>query len=211
MARLCERPTCKREGTVVYGFDAVRLEVWFESPKVDQGSRVRYGLLCKEHADRMTVPLGWHLDDRRQRVQQLFRGLSGGAVDDESGERVHRKPRQRSGSRADATGSMVRPSDETLSLFTLDEPAVDVQPLVEREPVVVMEAEPEPEPEPIRPSLVLLDPSEPIVVIDASEPVERTDDDLYGDPYEAQYSDYDEYDGMDADPATGEFSREEGF
>lgn len=199
MARLCERPTCKREGTVVYGFDAVRLEVWFESPQADQGSRVRYGVLCKEHADRMTVPLGWHLDDRRQRVQQLFRGIPGGALDDESGERVHRRQRQRTSTRSDATAPMVRPSDETLSLFDLDE-SVPVAPMVEPEPVVVMEPEPEAEP------VIVLDPSEPVVIIDASEPIERTDDDLYSD-----YSEYNEYDGMDPDLDEDRLLRDEGF
>lgn len=176
MARLCERPTCKREGTVVYGFDAVRLEVWFESPQADQGSRVRYGVLCKEHADRMTVPLGWHLDDRRQRVQQLFRGIPGGASDDASGERVHRRHRQRTSTRSDATTPMVGPSDETLSLFALDEP-VAVAPVIEPEPVAAIEPESEPE---------------PVLLLDPSEPIDRTDDDRY-----SEFSEYNEYDGMD--------------
>lgn len=204
MARLCERPTCKREGTVVYGFDAVRLEVWFESPKADQGSRVRYGLLCKEHADRMTVPRGWHLDDRRQRVQQLFRGIPGGALDDESGERVHRRQRQRTSTRSDATAPMVRPSDETLSLFAPDGP-IPVTPAIEPEPVVIIEPEPEPETEPV----MVLDPSEPVVIMDASEPIERTDDDLYRD-YD-DYSEYNEYDGMNPDLDEDRLLRDEGF
>ncbi|MFM8528096.1 MAG: DUF3499 family protein, partial [Ilumatobacteraceae bacterium] len=73
MARLCERPGCRREATVMFGFHAERLLVWIDTATPDQVSRARSGALCKEHADRLTAPRGWHLDDRRQPVPQLFR------------------------------------------------------------------------------------------------------------------------------------------
>lgn len=36
------------------------------------------GALCVEHADRLVVPLGWFLDDRRVAVPQLFRPRNDG-------------------------------------------------------------------------------------------------------------------------------------
>lgn len=199
---------------MVYGFDAVRREVWFESPKADQGSRVRYGLLCKEHADRMTVPIGWHLDDRRQRVQQLFRSLRSDEDDTRAGGGPARRSRRKVGPNTDSStvGSpspapapspsptLRPPSDETLTLFALD----DLEPApVRADPIVVIQ------PVPASVPASVLDPSEPIVIVDASEPIERTDDDLYGD-----YSDYDEYreyDAMDEDLDEDRMRHEEGF
>jgi hypothetical protein len=108
VARLCERPTCRREAGIVYGFDAERLLVWFEALKPEQTSRMQGGVLCAEHAARMTVPRGWHLEDRRQAVPALF---------PESGTQRRR--------RGEAAPAPPRPSeqsrgDETLSLFEFD-------------------------------------------------------------------------------------------
>lgn len=50
-------------------FDYAAGEVWLDDV-VDQAERHGY-LLCADHADRMTPPLGWTLTDRRT-VKRLF-------------------------------------------------------------------------------------------------------------------------------------------
>jgi hypothetical protein len=69
MARLCERPECSGEATVVYRFDAATRQVWLDSPGDDLRSA---GVLCSRHADSLLVPLGWTLEDRRDVVPRLF-------------------------------------------------------------------------------------------------------------------------------------------
>jgi hypothetical protein len=56
---------------MAYGFDADQQMVWIDS--LAGAGDVRYGVLCRRHADAMVVPLGWMLDDRRDPVPRLFR------------------------------------------------------------------------------------------------------------------------------------------
>jgi len=96
---------------VVYGFDAERRLVWFETAKPDETSRLAGGVLCAEHADRMSVPRGWHLDDRRQAVPQLL-----------PVPKPAKPPRAPRAKRAAAVTETSAPTgDETLSLFDLEE------------------------------------------------------------------------------------------
>jgi hypothetical protein len=71
MNRLCERPGCSAPAEVAYGFDADLLIVWLDALAAAQG--MRFGVLCRRHADAMIVPLGWMLDDRREPTMRLFK------------------------------------------------------------------------------------------------------------------------------------------
>src|SRR5262245_49898968 len=115
MARLCERPGCSERGAIAYGFDADRLLVWL-NPLDPGADRNRAGVLCLRHADSMVVPLGWTLDDARDRAPRLFRP-----------PREPRKPRgsgrRRAAARADERGQS--PLDEQLRLVEVSEPPAD--------------------------------------------------------------------------------------
>ena len=70
MRRFCERPGCGGAASVSYGIDNDQLIVWIDSaPAVDPA---RAGTLCRRHADALSVPKGWRIDDRRQPVPMLF-------------------------------------------------------------------------------------------------------------------------------------------
>jgi hypothetical protein len=70
MSRLCERPGCSEPGAVAYGMIPENLLFWIapikEAPVDDPP------VLCRRHADLMSVPRGWTLDDRRERFPRLF-------------------------------------------------------------------------------------------------------------------------------------------
>lgn len=69
MGKVCARPTCNNVATTRFSFESRdrliildrRLEEWGGS-----------GVLCEAHADRLTVPRGWGLDDRRITEPRLF-------------------------------------------------------------------------------------------------------------------------------------------
>jgi len=70
VARRCDRPGCSDLAAVAFGFDATRLLVWLDNLVDDD--RAKAGALCQRHADRLTAPKGWWLDDRRVEVPDLF-------------------------------------------------------------------------------------------------------------------------------------------
>lgn len=78
MARRCERPGCARDASVAFAFQADRQLVWLDHLAAERDTTAVTGALCAEHADRMVVPLGWFLDDRRLATPQLFRLRSSG-------------------------------------------------------------------------------------------------------------------------------------
>jgi len=47
--------------------------VWLDHLAAERDTTAVTGALCAEHADRLVVPRGWFLDDRRVAVPQLFR------------------------------------------------------------------------------------------------------------------------------------------
>lgn len=71
MRRLCERPGCAAPAEVSYGIDNSALLVWVDNRPIPE--RELAGRLCRRHADAISVPRGWTIDDRRQAVPQLFR------------------------------------------------------------------------------------------------------------------------------------------
>ena len=71
MRRLCERPGCAAPAEVSYGIDNAALLVWVDNRPIPE--RELAGRLCRRHADALSVPRGWTVDDRRQAIPQLFR------------------------------------------------------------------------------------------------------------------------------------------
>jgi hypothetical protein len=71
VSKLCERPGCSESGAAVYGMVPENLLFWIApisgTPTVDQN------VLCLRHADAMSVPRGWTLDDRREEIPRLFK------------------------------------------------------------------------------------------------------------------------------------------
>jgi hypothetical protein len=70
--------------TIAYGFDADRLLVWLARSEPD-ADRARAGALCRRHADALTAPRGWSLDDRREPLPRLFPWTADFADDDLDG------------------------------------------------------------------------------------------------------------------------------
>ena len=70
MSRHCERPGCSKVGEVIYEVDLRRLVVTIDFPDLNDASPVN--LLCRRHADSLTVPKGWTIINNREEVQRLF-------------------------------------------------------------------------------------------------------------------------------------------
>jgi len=68
--RLCERPGCAGQAEVSYGIDHATLVVWVDNKAVSE--RDHAGRLCRRHANALSVPRGWTIDDRRELVPKLF-------------------------------------------------------------------------------------------------------------------------------------------
>ena len=65
MSRTCARPGCNASAAATLSYDYDARKVWLEG-QADEAHPMRYDL-CAEHADRLCVPVGWDLDDRRRR------------------------------------------------------------------------------------------------------------------------------------------------
>lgn len=72
MPRLCERPGCSREAAVSYVIDTGQAHVLLAIFDPDTERGFASGVLCLRHADAMSVPRGWSLDDRREAMPRLF-------------------------------------------------------------------------------------------------------------------------------------------
>jgi hypothetical protein len=70
MSRHCERPGCSKVGEIIYEVDLRRLLVTIDFP--DLNDLVPMNLLCRRHADSLTVPKGWTIINNREEVQRLF-------------------------------------------------------------------------------------------------------------------------------------------
>ena len=70
MSRHCERPGCSKVGEIIYEVDLRRLVVTIDFPDLNDASPVN--LLCRRHADSLTVPKGWTIINNREEVQRLF-------------------------------------------------------------------------------------------------------------------------------------------
>ena len=71
MAQQCERPGCAQPAAVEYIIDPQRLLLTLQNYEVVKGER--RSALCATHGDRMSVPKGWSIDDRREDPPRLFK------------------------------------------------------------------------------------------------------------------------------------------
>ena len=108
MTRLCERPGCSAPASVAYGFAAASTIVWLAALDENEPARELAGALCRRHADSLTPPRGWWLDDRRVARPRLFT-MTGTELDADPDD--HGAPSPTSG-----TGPTVRPEDATTSV-----------------------------------------------------------------------------------------------
>lgn len=95
----CSRIGCGADAVATFCFDARATLVWVDTLDPDRGTGA--GVLCVHHADALTPPRGWHLQDRRTGRPRLW----------EDRPTLPRDPRrQRSKAEAGATGADVRAS-----------------------------------------------------------------------------------------------------
>jgi hypothetical protein len=73
MARRCARPDCHQVASTTLSYEYATSTVWL-GPLADEAHPMIHDL-CEAHADRMSVPRGWQLRDRRDVVPlPLFGG-----------------------------------------------------------------------------------------------------------------------------------------
>lgn len=63
MARRCARPDCHVVATTTLGYDYPESTVWIAA--LSEAAHPMTHDLCDGHADRLSVPRGWQLSDRR--------------------------------------------------------------------------------------------------------------------------------------------------
>lgn len=78
MAQQCERPGCAQPAAVEYIIDPQSLLLTLQNYEVVKGER--RSALCAVHGDRMSVPKGWSIDDRRENPPRLFRTPKSGVA-----------------------------------------------------------------------------------------------------------------------------------
>ena len=78
MAQQCERPGCAQPAAVEYIIDPHSLLLTLQNYEVVEDER--RSALCATHGDRMSVPKGWSIDDRREDPPRLFRTPKSGAA-----------------------------------------------------------------------------------------------------------------------------------
>jgi hypothetical protein len=76
MKRHCSRPTCSDVAVVTLTYEYRRSQVWLDHLAIDRDPHA-YDL-CRRHADDLSVPLGWHLADRRVPVGTVASDLLAG-------------------------------------------------------------------------------------------------------------------------------------
>ncbi|NBT37079.1 MAG: DUF3499 family protein [Actinobacteria bacterium] len=71
VTKSCERPGCSEPGVVASTFERESLTVVLSHyvGEVEEGS---FNVMCTRHADILTVPRGWTIDDRREDPPRLF-------------------------------------------------------------------------------------------------------------------------------------------
>lgn len=70
MSRSCARPTCGDPATATLAYDYRGATVWVDDLAPDDHPMTHD--LCTRHADRLSVPHGWRLEDRRHRLLATF-------------------------------------------------------------------------------------------------------------------------------------------
>jgi hypothetical protein len=75
MRRHCDRPGCCDPASATLGYDQRTQTVWLDDV-AGEDHPATYDL-CRRHADALSVPLGWHLRDRRRGVQAQLHVIAG--------------------------------------------------------------------------------------------------------------------------------------
>lgn len=159
MIRLCMRPGCDRDAAARLTYDPVACEVWLD----DLAERVgRNQEICSLHAERLTVPRGWVLSDRRSQQPAMFvtpaaptAASPAAAAADSAAVEPAPGPRRRRRRAPAAHPATQTPATQTMELFEvlrqeLAQAEADAeQPAPEPEPEPEAVAEPAPEPEPV--------------------------------------------------------------
>jgi hypothetical protein len=70
MGMRCSRVGCSGNAVASFCFDGRAALVWLDPLDPERG--VGAGVLCARHADTLTPPRGWHLQDRRTRNPRLW-------------------------------------------------------------------------------------------------------------------------------------------
>jgi hypothetical protein len=69
VSRHCAKPGCNAEATATLTYDYTERRAWLDA--ISEEAHPMYHDLCGRHADALSVPVGWALDDRRA-VAPLF-------------------------------------------------------------------------------------------------------------------------------------------
>ena len=119
MSSHCERPGCSKVGEVIYEVDLRRLLVTIDFP--DLNDLTPMNLLCRRHADSLTVPKGWVIINNREEVQRLFNAPVTQQVEKENSQKAIKRQKD--------SGSSESEKDQTVmaNLFdsVIDENAFD--------------------------------------------------------------------------------------
>jgi hypothetical protein len=70
MGMRCSRVGCNADAVASYCFDGRAALVWLDW--LDPARGLGAGVLCRRHADTLTPPRGWHLQDRRPPAPRLW-------------------------------------------------------------------------------------------------------------------------------------------
>jgi hypothetical protein len=70
MGTRCSRVGCNADAVASYCFDGRAALVWLDP--LDPARGLGAGVLCRRHADTLTPPRGWHLQDRRPPAPRLW-------------------------------------------------------------------------------------------------------------------------------------------
>lgn len=74
MARQCSRTGCAAPATATLQYQYGQALVWLQDLSAERNPH-DYDL-CDRHADRLSVPNGWRLDDRRRESQFVVAGVA---------------------------------------------------------------------------------------------------------------------------------------
>ena len=74
MQRRCARPSCNDSASTTLAYDYANRTVWLDHLS-DEAHPMTHDL-CLRHADGLSVPRGWILQDRRTSVTPLFADTS---------------------------------------------------------------------------------------------------------------------------------------
>lgn len=69
MSRQCSRTGCAERATATLSYQYGRAQVWLDDLALEREPH-DYDL-CDRHGERLSVPKGWRLEDRRSRRLQL--------------------------------------------------------------------------------------------------------------------------------------------